>query len=270
MIMGKKDDIVKKIERKIRRAISKFHMYTPIDHIMLCVYPLPEGIVLAEYLTRIEREFPRSKLTILLPEIVSFNVEEHQQNVRIIKISEKVFSRVTKITEKATKYNVPKGNLGLAVLLNELQKFTKKIKANKIALPLTADIEAYLAFEKVVYGRVPLLDMPLMVKINALARITLPMINVLNKDIHEFLSIRGSVYEELKLPIEEDIVQWIDKLERRSPGIIYGYLSNIERIMELKSEEIVVCENCGRPSLSKLCNECRIVKLVSSTMMSTG
>ena len=265
MIMGKEDNIVKKIERKIRRAISKFHMYTPIDHIMLCAYPLPEGIVLAEYLARIEREFPRSKLTILVPEMISFNVKEHQQNIRITRISEEVFSRVAKIAEEANKYNVPRGNLSLAALLNELQRLAREIEANKIALPLTADIEAYLAFEKVIYGHMPLLDMPLKVKINALARITLPMINVSNEDVRKFLSIKGDIYEELELPIEEDIVQWINKLEERSPGIIYGYLSNVERIMELKSEEIVICESCGRPSLDKLCNECRVIKLISPT-----
>jgi len=263
--MRKEDDIVKKIERKIRRAISKFHMYTPIDHIMLCAYPLPEGIVLAEYLARIEREFPRSKLTILVPEIISFNIKEHQQNIRIIKISKEVFSRVAKIAEEANKYNVPKGNLSLAGLLNELQRLAREIEANKIALPLTADIEVYLAFEKVIYGRVPLLDMPLKVKINTLARITLPMINVLNEDMHKFLSIKGNTYEKLELPIEEDIVRWVNKLEKRSPGIVYGYLSNVERIMKLESEKIVTCENCGRPSLNKLCNECRVIKLISST-----
>jgi len=253
--------IIEEVERKIRRAISRFHMFTPIDHILLCVYPLPHGLVLADQMVKIEKEFPKSKLTLCSLNEKMLSSIVHNYDVEVIDVGERIKIDIKELERIAEEYNLPLGSLTLAFLLIKLQEIAKEIGATKIALPLNANLEGYLVFERMIYGHIPLLDMPLSAKVERrdVIRVTLPMINILNNTIKEYLKVRGIKYKEQKMPIKEYVVKWLDYFEERYPGILYSYLNNVERLMRINEEVMNVCIKCGRPTISEVCEECRVL-----------
>jgi uncharacterized protein (TIGR00269 family) len=277
------------IENKVRATISKYQMLDYNDHVAIAVSGGKDSITLLEVLAKMERKYPRAKLTAVTVDegIVGYRDEALQIAVDSCEklciphysVSFKGLFGVT-MDDIATRIKERHIQLTPCAFCGVLRRKALNIAAldvgaNKIATGHTLDDEVQTTLLNIFHGEVPKIaaEGPITGKVHSrLVQKVKPMCEIPEKESALYAFIRGVNFQSTPCPyaseaMRNDIRNLLNRMEERHAGTKHTVFRSIEKLRPAMGElavkgEFKECKQCGEPAAGELCMACQMLKQI--------
>jgi len=272
------------IESKVRTTISRYEMLNPCDKIMVAVSGGKDSVTLLHILAKIEKEFPKAKLSAINIDegIKGYSVEAQRVtkkncrklNIECVLISFKEMygynlDDIVKMTrEKALS---PCSFCGM-LRRKALNIAARESGGNKLATAHNLDDETQTMILNIFNGNVlqiarvkPVLEV---IHPKFIQRIK-PLCLVPEREIAFYAYLNGIEFQSMVCPYSEtalrnDIRQLVNRMEEKHPGTKFTIFRSIEKIrpaIESITESLKIrdCKMCGEPTIGETCQPCQIL-----------
>ncbi len=279
--------LAERMINRVKRAISRFKMFTPRDHIMLVIEGSRKEIAMVDLLSKIEKEYPQAKLSILLvekglTEDKVGNVLEFIKGELGLEVIYRSFREVYGHDLKEIYTKLAKKNIDCTYICSVcrsleyrlIQKEALKNNATKIALSILANEIAADILNHLLQGRKPTLYTSLdesMYKISNLIPLRTPFMYITEEEIMAYATFRYPELSEITCPYAQYEQKYLHKLELRNlqkdhPEVLFSIIRATEEMGRLLDEPYSPCTLCGRPTLGELCEDCRRTNRIRSIL----
>ncbi len=277
------------IEDKVRATISKYKMLDYNDHVAIAVSGGKDSITLLEVLAKMERKYPRAKLTAVTVDegIVGYRDEAMQIAENSCKklgiphhtVSFKQLYGVT-MDDIAQRIGEQKIQLTPCAFCGVLRRKALNIAAldvgaNKIATGHTLDDEVQTTLLNIFHGDIPKIvaEGPITGRVHPrLVQKVKPMCEVPEKESALYAFVKGVDFQSTPCPyageaMRNDIRGLLNRMEERHAGTKHTVFRSIEKLRPAMTEvtqkgEFKECKECGEPAAGELCMACQLLKQI--------
>jgi uncharacterized protein (TIGR00269 family) len=277
------------IEDKVRATISKYKMLDYNDHVAIAVSGGKDSITLLEVLAKMERKYPRAKLTAVTVDegIVGYRDEAMQiaaeackklgiphhtvsfkqlYGVTMDDIAQRIGERKIQLTPCAFCGVLRRKALNIAAL---------EVGANKIATGHTLDDEVQTTLLNIFHGDIPKIvaEGPMTGQVHPrLVQKVKPMCEVPEKESALYAFVKSVDFQSTPCPyageaMRNDIRSLLNRMEERHAGPKHTVFRSIEKLRPAMTEvaqkgEFKECKECGEPAAGELCMACQLLKQI--------
>jgi uncharacterized protein (TIGR00269 family) len=280
------------VEDKVRATIAKYEMFEPTDKIMVAVSGGKDSVTMLHILAKIEKDFPKAILYAATvdegikgyrDEALKFAVSHCRKlGVKHVITSFKELygyslDEIVKITSKKkerSKGLTPCAYCGV-LRRRALNLVARKVGANKLATAHNLDDEAQTILLNIFHG-----DAPRIARVKPIleerhrkfVQRVKPMCQIPEKEITLYAYLENIEFQSTPCPyaataLRSDIRTMLNRMEEKHPGIKFTLFRSTERIrpfLELAAEEVKLqdCQECGEPTVGKICKPCEMLKKI--------
>src|SRR5713101_7255193 len=271
------------IERRVRRTISRWRMFEPNDHIAVAVSGGKDSLTMLMILKKLASRFPRTKLTAIT---VDEGIAGYREEA--VGLAED-YSRKLDVAHEIVSFKDVFGHGLDDFLRQKSERLTacsycgvfrrkainiaaRKAGATKIATAhnlddvlqtyllniLEGDVERFVRFS-------PFLQDP---RGRFLTRVK-PLCEVPEREVALYGYAEGLRFQSASCPymteaLRNDLRSIFNRLEIAHPGILFSSYRAMLKLRNLAEpgvppSNLRSCENCGEPSVSSVCEACRMV-----------
>ncbi len=271
------------IEKKVRRTISSWKMFTPEDHVAVAVSGGKDSLTMLMILSKLSSRFPRTKITAVTVDEGIAGYREEAVNLasdycRKLEIDHQVvsfqeiygsglddFLRQKKQRQTACSY--------CGVFRRKaINLAARKVGATKIATAhnlddvlqtyllniLEGDVERFVRFSPVLRDS----------RGQFLTRVK-PLCEIPEKEVALYGYAEGLQFQTASCPymseaLRNELRSIFNRLEIAHPGVLfssYRAMSKLRQLAEpgVPASNLQLCEKCGEPTVSSICEACRMV-----------
>ncbi len=273
------------VEKKVRRTIGNWQMFTPEDHVAVAVSGGKDSVTMLMILKKLSSKFPRTKITaITVDEGIAGYREEAVQLA-----SE--YSRQLGVSHEVVSFRELYGS-GLDDFLRQKQDrmtacsycgvfrrkainlAARRVGATRIATAhnlddmlqtyllnlLEGDVERFVRFS-------PVLQDP---RGQFLARVK-PLCEVPEREVALYGYAEGLRFQTASCPymteaLRNELRSIFNRLEIAHPGVLFSSYRAMLKLRQLAepgvpASNLQPCGRCGEPTVSSICEACRMVGL---------
>ena len=270
------------MERRVRRTISRWKMFSPEDHIAVAVSGGKDSLTLLMILKKMTSKFPHTTLTaVTVDEGIAGYREEAvdlaAQYCRKLEVKHEIVSFQGLYGQGLDDFLRGKSDRMSACAYcgvfrrRAINVAAKKVGATKIATAHNLDdtVQTYLLnlFEGDVerFARFgPVLQDP---RERFLPRVK-PLCEIPEREVAMYGYSEGLTFQTASCPymseaLRNELRTILNRLEISHPGILFSSYSAMTRLRKLSLENIPVselraCDSCGEPTPSQICEACRM------------
>jgi cytoplasmic tRNA 2-thiolation protein 1 len=270
------------VEKKVRRTISSWKMFSPEDHVAVAVSGGKDSLSLLIILNKLTSRFPRTKITAVTVDegIANYREEAVQlasEYCRTLGIEHEVISFKEVFGSELDAYLGSKSERLTACSYcgvfrrKAINVAAKRVGANKIATAhnlddilqtyllniLEGDVERFVRFS-------PVLRDP---RGHFLTRVK-PLCEVPEKEVALYGYSDGLRFQSASCPymgeaLRNELRSIFNRLEIAHPGVLFSAYRSMLKLRALAEPGIAPsslqpCERCGEPSTSSICEACRM------------
>ncbi|MBS7644920.1 MAG: TIGR00269 family protein [Candidatus Bathyarchaeia archaeon] len=269
------------IERRVRRTISRYKMFSPRDHIGVAVSGGKDSLTLLYILSRIEEEYPEAKITALA---VDEGIKRYRDEalkltesfsdsldieLRVISFKELYGETMDEIVDSRG-LRFPCSCCGV-LRRRALTELALRVGVDKIATAHNLDDEAQTVILNMIHGD-PLRILSAGPALNGggsfISKVK-PLALIPEKEISLYAYLVGVPFQSRSCPyastaLRNDVREMLNLMEERHPGTLYTIVRSAERLRQAFSKpfpkKILRCKLCGAPSTSEICSVCKIMR----------
>jgi uncharacterized protein (TIGR00269 family) len=269
------------IERKVRRTISKYKMFSPTDHIGVAVSGGKDSLTLLYILRKIEEGYPEARITALaVDEGIKGYREEALRlaesftaklgvNLRTISFKE-LYGKTMDEMVNALGLRFPCSCCGV-LRRKALIELASRIGVDKIATAHNLDDEAQTVILNLIHGdplRI-LMTGPTLDGGDSFIKKVKPLFLIPEKEISLYAYLTGIPFQSRSCPyastaLRNDVRAMLNLVEEKHPGTLYTIVHSAEKLRQASSKlfpkRTMRCKLCGSPSTSEICSSCKILK----------
>lgn len=277
-------------DKKVRRTIRKYRMFSEKEHIIIAVSGGKDSLSLLHYMHKLSRRVPRWKITALLIDegIRGYRDDTIKDFLRVVKkldIEYHIVSfkqefgysldEIVKIGKEKNLPYLPCSYCGVfrRYLLN---KVARELGGTVLATAHNLDDIVQTFLMNVVQNNWERLTRLLPVLENTkhpkFIRRVKPFFEILEKETTLYAILNNLYPRFVECPYAQYSMRWtirryINEMEEKHPGIKYSLLRSLLNIVNLlnkyvedlyKNKELFTCSICGEPSSNKICRACRL------------
>jgi len=275
------------IEKKVRRTIGTWKMFTPDDHIAVAVSGGKDSVAMLMILAKLSTKFPRTKITAVTVEegIAGYREEAvelasdycRKLDVRHEVISFKeIYGRgLDEFLRDKTERLTACAYCGV-FRRKAINLAARKVGATKIATAhnlddmlqtymlnlLEGDVDRFVRFS-------PILQDP---RGRFLARVK-PLCEIPEREVALYGFSEGLRFQSASCPymteaLRNELRSIFNRLEIAHPGVLFSSYSAMLKLRELAKpgvppSALESCQSCGEPASSIMCEACRMVGVTS-------
>jgi uncharacterized protein (TIGR00269 family) len=258
------------------------------DTIAIAVSGGKDSVTLLHILAKIERAFPKAKLTaITVDEGISGYRDEalriaketcHRLGVaHVIASFEELFGYrldevVSKIRQKAGKGLTPCAYCGV-LRRRVLNSTARSLGATKLATAHNLDDETQTALLNILHGnplRIARVKPVLSSTHPRLVPRVKPLSEILEKETTLYTYLKKIDFQSIPCPysrqaLRNDIRTMLNRMEEKHPGMKYTVYRSAERLSAFlekvrKAEKLGNCKLCGEPTMNEICQSCEMLQ----------
>ena len=271
------------VEKKVRRTISSWKMFTPEDHVAVAVSGGKDSVTMLMILKKLSARFPRTRITaVTVDEGIAGYREEavelasdycHKLGVdhEVVSFKDIYGSGLDDFLRQKTQRLTACAYCGV-FRRKAINVVARKVGATKIATAhnlddvlqtyllniLEGDVERFVRFS-------PFLQDP---RGRFLTRVK-PLCEVPEREVALYGYAEGLRFQSASCPymteaLRNELRSIFNRLEIAHPGILFSSYRAMLRLRNLAEPGVAPsnlrsCENCGEPSVSSVCEACRMV-----------
>jgi uncharacterized protein (TIGR00269 family) len=278
------------IEDKVRATIAKYEMFEPADRIMVAVSGGKDSVTMLHILAKIEKGFPKASLCAVtvdegikgyrdealkfavghcrklgIEHVVTSFKELHGYSLdEIVKMASEKEERDRGLTPCAYCGVLRRRALNLAA---------RKAGADKLATAHNLDDETQTILLNIFHGdalRIARVKPVLDERHQKFVQRVKPMCRIPEKEITLYAYLRQMEFQSMPCPyaataLRSDIRAMLNRMEEKHPGIKFALFRSMERtrpFLELAAKEVKLqnCEECGEPTVGKVCKPCEMLR----------
>ncbi|MHC1586322.1 MAG: TIGR00269 family protein [Candidatus Hecatellaceae archaeon] len=273
------------IERKVKRTISKYSMFTPEDRIALALSGGKDSLSLLHILHKIEKNFPKAKLyAVTIDEGIAHYRDEAVKHAAeackklgvphlILSFKELygyTLDEIAEILKNVEGAPTPCTYCGV-LRRKALNLAARKLEATKIATAHTLDDEVQTFLLNLVHGDVYKLGRvdPEAPEAEVFIPRAKPFREIPEAEIALYAYLVGVPFQTYVCPyahqaLRNDIRDFLNRLEARHPGVKFTLYHSFERLKPLVRSQvkpsITTCQRCGEPSSQPICEACTLLE----------
>ena len=275
----------KAVEEKVRRTIGTYEMLDYNDHVAVAVSGGKDSLTLLNLFVKLERRFPRAKLTaVSVDEGIEGYREEALELARkaclelgveqFVVSYRELFGTTTDETVRMRLGKTPCSYCGV-LRRKAINRAATMVGATKIATGHNLDDEVQTVLLNLLHGdpyRIirssPILRDP---RGRFLTRIK-PLSSIPEKEIVLYAYLSGIRFQSIVCPygdeaLRNDVRRFLNQLEQEHPGTKFTLQGTAERLRGLLEDavplsELNECERCGDPTPHQLCEACSMLKAI--------
>jgi len=275
------------IEEKVRRTVVKHAMLSYDDHIAVAVSGGKDSLTLLNILVKLERRFPRSKLTAIC---VDEGIEGYRDEAldlaskecKRLKIKQTVVSYrdlFGTTTDEIVKRDLGKTPCSYCGVLRRkaINQAAAMIGATKIATGHNLDDEVQTVLLNMLHGdpvRI-LRSGPILrdVRGKFLPRIK-PLCDIPEKEVVLYAHLNGLEFQSTSCPhgneaVRNDLRAFLNQMDQKHPGTKFTLQRASEKLRELAANiaapiELNACEKCGDPTPHQYCEGCLMIEAIAA------
>jgi uncharacterized protein (TIGR00269 family) len=273
------------IEEKVRRTVTKHNMLSYDDHVAVAVSGGKDSLTLLNILVKLERKFPRSKLTAISvdegiegyrDEALDLAAKECKRlNIKQVIVSYKDLFETT--TDEIVKRDLGKAPCSYCGVLRRkaINKGAAMVGATKIATGHNLDDEVQTVLLNMLHG-----DLLRIVRSGPLLRdlhgkfVTRikPLCDIPEKEIVFYAYLNGLDFQSIACPhaeaaLRNDIRAFLNNMEQKHPGTKFTLQQTSEKLRELvkigNAIQLNACEKCGDPTPHQYCEACLMLQAIA-------
>lgn len=273
------------VEERVRGTITSNQLLEYDDHIAVAVSGGKDSLTLLTLLVKLERRYPRSKMTAVSVDEGIDGYRDEALNlarktcenlgVRQVVVSYRDLFGVT--TDEIVKMKLGQTPCAYCGVFRRkaINKAAAMISATKIATAHNLDDEVQTVLLNMLHGdpmRIvrsgPMLRDP---RGRFLPRIK-PLCDIPEKEIVLYAYLSGIEFQSVACPhgheaLRNDIRSFLNQMERKHFGIKFALQGTAERLRDLLAEAAPVsdlreCVKCGDPTPHQLCEACMMLEAV--------
>ena len=270
------------IERKVRRTISSWQMFSPEDHVAVAVSGGKDSVTLLLVLKKLTSRFPRTRITAVTVDegIAGYREEavqlasEYCQKLgidhEIVSFNE-IFGGELDVFLESKKERLSACSYCGVFRRKAINVAARRVGANKIATAhnlddvlqtyllniLEGDVERFVRFS-------PLLQDP---RGQFLTRVK-PLCEVPEREVALYGYTEGLRFQSASCPymgeaLRNELRSIFNRLEIAHPGVLFSAYRAMLKLRSLAEPGVAQstlqsCEKCGEPSVGSICEACRM------------
>jgi len=275
------------IEERVRRTVTRYEMLAHDDHIALALSGGKDSLTLLNILVKLERRFPRSKLTAVC---VDEGIDGYRDEALLLATKEcerlgveqttvsyrELFGITTDEIVKTDPDKTPCSYCGV-LRRKAINKAALMVGATKIATAHNLDDEAQTVLLNMLHGDPMRLvrSAPVLrdVRGRFLTRIK-PLCDIPEKEVVLYAYLSGLEFQSISCPhsseaLRNDIRAFLNQMEQKHTGTKFTLLRSAERLRELLAKSapsvgLNDCEKCGDPTPHRYCEACNMLETVTA------
>ena len=273
------------VEEKVRRTITRHDMLTHNDHIAVAVSGGKDSLTLLNILVKLERKFPRSKLTAICvdegiegyrDEALSIAAKECERlGIKQLTVSYKELFHTT--TDEIVKLNLGKNPCSYCGVLRRkaINKAATMVGATRIATAHNLDDEVQTVLLNILHGDIMRIirSAPVLRDIQGrfLTRIK-PLCEIPEKEVVLYAYFTGLEFQTIACPhgseaLRNDIRTFLNQMDQKHPGTKFTLQRTTEKLRELLADaapavELNECITCGDPTPHQYCEGCLMLQTI--------
>jgi len=266
------------IEEKIRGTISKYDMLNFDDHIAVAVSGGKDSLTLLRILRKIERRFPRAKLTAVT---VDEGINQYRSEaVRLAQESceelgvdhvvvsfRRLFGKTLDQIVRSKKKLSPCSYCGV-LRRRAIHVAARQAGANKIATAHNLDDEVQTILLNIFHGDAKRIARVKPVLVDPAGRFLQrikPMCEIPEKEVALYAYLSGIKFQMRRCPyletaLRNDVREMLNRIEEKHPGTKFTIFRSIERLrdsLKVSVADLRDCLQCGEPTTQDLCEVCK-------------
>jgi uncharacterized protein (TIGR00269 family) len=283
------------IEKKVRATIAKYKMLNFNDHVAIAVSGGKDSLTLLEILTKMERKYPRAKLTaITIDEGIAGYRDEaleitkqtcsklgiERYNTSFKKLYGLTLDEIVQRTRQQKSELTPCSFCG--VLRRKAMNLAAiEIQANKIATGHTLDDEVQTYLLNIFHGDLPKIatEKPITEPIHPrLVQKVKPLCEIPERESALYAFIKNLDFQNTPCPyaseaMRNDIRNLLNQIEEKHAGTKFTVFKSIDKLRPAlrkknEFEEYKKCSQCGEPAAANLCMACQMLRQVDESYSS--
>ncbi len=271
------------IEKKVRRTISSWKMFTPEDHVAVAVSGGKDSLTMLMILCKLSSKFPRTKITAVTVDegiagyreeavdLASEYCEKLGVDHEIVSFQEIYGSGLDDFLQQKRQRLTACSYCGV-FRRKAINLAAKKVGATKIATAhnlddilqtyllniLEGDVERFVRFS-------PFLKDP---RGQFLTRVK-PLCEIPEKEVALYGYAEGLRFQTASCPymteaLRNELRSIFNRLEIAHPGVLFSSYRAMLRLRQLAEPGVPAstlqpCGKCGEPTVSSICEACRMV-----------
>lgn len=273
------------VEERVRRTVTTHEMLKFNDHIALALSGGKDSLTLLNILVKLERRFPRSKLTAIC---VDEGIEGYRDEALLLATKmcrrlgieqvtvsyKELFGITTDEIVKTLPDKTPCSYCGV-LRRKAINKAALMVNATKIATAHNLDDEVQTVLLNILHGDPTRLlrSGPVLrdVRGRFLTRIK-PLCDIPEKEVVLYAYLSGFEFQTIACPhgaeaLRNDIRAFLNQMDQKHSGTKFTLQRSAERLRELLTErapgtELNDCEKCGDPTPHRFCEACIMLETV--------
>lgn len=275
------------VEERVRRTVTRFEMLNHNDHIALAVSGGKDSLTLLNILVKLERKFPRSKLSAIC---VDEGIEGYRDEALLLAAKECKRLGVNQLTvsykelfgtttDEIVNLNLAKTPCSYCGVLRRkaINRAAVMVGATKIATAHNLDDEVQTVLLNMLHGdpmRI-IRSAPVLrdVKGRFLTRIK-PLCDIPEKEVVLYAYLTDLEFQSIACPhgseaLRNDIRTFLNQMEQKHPGTKFTLQRTAERLREVLVNiappiGLNECEKCGDPTPHQICEACLMLETVAA------
>lgn len=268
------------IEERIRRTISKYDMLKFDDHIAVAVSGGKDSLTLLRILRKMERRFPKSKLTAVTVDegIRGYRAEAvklareycGELDVDHVVVSfRELFGRTLDQIVRSKKELSPCSYCGV-LRRRAIHIAARNAKANKIATAHNLDDEVQTILINIFHGdakRIARVEPVLVDPAGRFAERIKPVCEIPEKEVALYAYLTGTKFQTTPCPylttaLRNDVREMLNRIEEKHTGTKFTIFRSMERLrnylkLSIGAAELRNCRGCGEPTTQEFCEVCK-------------
>src|SRR5881296_4139526 len=278
------------VEKKVRRTISNWKMFSPEDHVAVAVSGGKDSLALLMVLKKLTIRFPRTRITAVT---VDEGIESYREEA--VKLASD-YCQTLGVEHEVISFKELFGSELDTYLKDKKERLTacsycgvfrrkainvaaRRVGATKIATAHNLDdvVQTYLLnlFQGDVdrFARFsPVLHDP---RGGFLPRVK-PLCEVPEKEVALYGYVEGLTFQSASCPymmeaLRNELRTVLNRLEIAHPGVVFSAYRAMTRLRALAEpnvapSELHACRSCGEPTTLELCEACRMVGVTTDKL----